>query len=88
MLKIRFKDENFVFTGDSLEDGGAVAKQDDYESGRCSFAHLYVDGNIMRFGERIGTIADIKVIGKCDLKPNKDAIFNLLTDSSWVIDRC
>lgn len=81
MKKIRFQGQKYVFVGDSLEKGGAIAAQEDYETGRTSYAHLYPSGEVNRFGEQIGTVEDIEVVG--DVEPEIDlgkAFHNMLAN--------
>jgi hypothetical protein len=83
MFKILFDDKEYVFVGGSLNKGGAITTQDDYENGRCSFAHLCEDGKILRFNSQIGTIDDITIIG--EVKPNVsiNSLLGMFTDPSW-----
>lgn len=60
MLNIEFKGKNYVLVGDLVD--GAIATRKQYENFECSYAHLYKDGIIRRFGIPIGTKEDIKVI--------------------------
>ena len=45
-----------------FEHGGPIATEEQYENFQCSFAYLHSDGNISRFGETIGTEADIELM--------------------------
>ena len=82
MLTIRFKDADFVLGGD-LKTGGAIATLDDFENGRCSYAHLFKDGTIKRFKKVIGSVEDIEVTGECEPEMGLDSIIGVFTDSSW-----
>lgn len=62
---IRFKDEKYLLVG-NVEEGGAIATQQDYENGDVSFAHLGPDGTIRRFHKAIGTVNEIEFLGKVD----------------------
>lgn len=62
-LKITFKRKNYLLIGD-LNTGGAIATKEQYENFEESYAHLYPDGNVSRYGESIGNVKDIKVVGK------------------------
>lgn len=55
---IRFQGQKFVLVE------GAIAYEEDYEEFRPSYAHLFEDGNIKRFGKIIGTKADIEFINR------------------------
>lgn len=54
---IRFQGKKYV------KIGGAIATQDAFESGECSYAHLFSDGKIRRHGDVIGTESDIEDLG-------------------------
>ncbi len=58
--KIKFKGKRYFLIGD-METGGAIATKKQYEAGECSYAHLYPDGSINRFGEIIGTKDEITI---------------------------
>lgn len=66
MLQILFRGRGFLLIG-SLEQGGAIATPTQYSQGLASEAHLYADGpdagKVMRYGEPIGVLADIEVLG-------------------------
>lgn len=84
MKEIRFRGKDYVFVGDELSDGGAIAVKDDYESGKCSYAHLFKNGDIVRFQQEIGTISDIEVVGQYIApEPTISGFVNMLTDPSW-----
>ncbi len=83
MLEIRFQGKKYVFTGKTLKRGGAIAKLEDYENGHCSFAHLFPNGDIQRFGNIIGKRKDIKIIGECRPNVGQNTLEGMLTDPSW-----
>jgi len=62
MMRIRFLNQDYLYTGDSLEEGGAITTEELFRNGECSFAHLFEDGKIKRFQKQIGTRADIEII--------------------------
>ncbi len=66
MLNIRFHGTDYVLVGDSLEEGGAIATVETYVHGHVSYAHLFPDGQILRFQQPIGTKADIDVLGPAE----------------------
>ncbi len=72
---IRFKGNDYLLIG-NLQDGGAIATQDDFEHGRCSFAHLCPDGSVKRFTEVVGDREDIEVTGDCEADIQTDAFCN------------
>lgn len=55
---VRFQGNEYLLIGD-LDSGGPLATREQYTAGECSFAHLFPDGRILRFGEQIGTQADL-----------------------------
>ena len=85
MLVVRFKDqEEYLFVGADLDRGGALASSADYQAGRCSFAYLFPDGRVLRFGEIIGSRADLKVVGQREVGVDPMGILRgLLFDPSW-----
>lgn len=83
MKMIKFQGEEYLFTGDSLLGEGAITKQEDFEHGRASYAHLLNNGSVMRFGAAIGTREEIKEMGEPKITLASDAWGNLLTDRSW-----
>jgi len=83
MKNIRFKGEEYLFDGDSLDEEGFIAKREDFENGICSFAHYFPDQGVMRFGDQIGTRADIEILGDAHAEIDGDAIANVLFHPSW-----
>jgi hypothetical protein len=53
--------EIFVLIGD-LDSGGPIATVDAYQNFDVSYAHLYPNGAIMRYGKQIGTRDDIELL--------------------------
>lgn len=87
MLRVRFDGAEYVLTGESLEDGGAIATAEEYVKGLPSFAHLFPDGLVMRYGVQIGTRADVEVLETIpDLKPDDflEAFSNMATHPGWL----
>lgn len=41
---------------------GAIATDEQYEAGEMSYAHLYPNGEVWRFGQRIGTRKDWEIL--------------------------
>lgn len=86
-LRIRFKGEPFLLIGDSLEDGGAIATEEQYTNSLPSTAHLMEGGRVMQWGAQIGTRADVEVIGPWKNTMSEadtaEAIFKLITDPPW-----
>jgi hypothetical protein len=85
MKTIRFKGTEYLFGGESLEESGFIAKQEDYENGICSYAHYFPEQGVMRFQEQIGTREDIEIVSDAmvDVKDPLDSILNVLTHPSW-----
>ena len=74
---ITFKGEAFVLVGDD-ETEGAIATKEQYANGERSFAHLYRNGDILSFGEKIGTVDDIVFGDISDIEISPQAIENVL----------
>lgn len=68
MKKIKFKNKIYLLVGD-MEKGGAIATKKQYQNGYMSFAHLFPEGNIKRFGKIIGTREDVQDMGKIKIQP-------------------
>lgn len=85
MLTIRFQGRDWLFTGDSLADGGAITTADAYREGTASHAHLCRNGTVRRFGEPIGTVGDIQVLGEAEVEPDDPFLgaLNIFTHPSW-----
>jgi hypothetical protein len=80
MKTIKFKGEEYLFGGDSLDEDGFIAKREDYENGVCSYAHYFPDRGVLRFMQKIGERDDIEVIGDGEADVNfGEAITNMLT---------
>jgi len=82
--RIRFKgrDDLYLIGGD-LEEGGAIATKEQFESGAMSYAHLCEDGIVRRFNQEIGTREDIEFTGEeVDLLPTDPVgwMVNVLSD--------
>lgn len=79
-----FKGRKLVLLG-TKKRGGALTTPKAYREGTSSYAELYPDGNILRFGEQIGTRKDLKFTGKfVELTIELGALMNLLTHPSWL----
>lgn len=86
MLRIRFQDKDFIFPEEDLTQEGSIAFQEDYELGRCSYAHLYFDGTIWRLNEKIGIREDIEILGTYEFSSEFNPctfLYGTLFDSSW-----
>lgn len=58
--KIRLNGLDFILI-DPESDNSAITTIRDYSTGRCGYAHLYRDTNIIsRHGNQIGTLEDIE----------------------------
>lgn len=83
---VQFRGSEYLLIG-TLEDGGAIATEADFRSGRASFAHLWPTGNISQFGRTIGVRNDLIVTGERDIKHSRDelvgALVGMATDASW-----
>jgi hypothetical protein len=84
MLTIRFGGEEYLFTGNRLEDGGAITTPTAYQEGTVSYAHLGHDGLVRRFREVIGTAQDIEIIGSVKEPELSDGwLGNVFRHPSW-----
>lgn len=84
MKTIKFQGVDYLLVGDMI-DGGAIATIEQYENGRCSFAHMTPDGRIMRFHVTIGHRDEVEVTGEYEPKMLV-SVFDILTDPSWQRD--
>ena len=57
----KFKGKFLILIG-SKKEGGALATVRNFENGRFSYAHLFSDGKILRNGEEIGNVEDLKFV--------------------------
>mgnify|MGYP001617289509 CR=1 FL=1 len=81
MLKVRFKGNEYLLVGTPEE--GALATEDQYTHGKCSYAHLFEDGRILRFREHIGDRADLEVIGEVGSPGMTDEAFVSVLLGEW-----
>ena len=82
-LKVRFQDQDFLLLGD-LTEGGPLATPEQYQHGQCSYAHLFEDGQIRRFGKIIGTRADLTVLEEdVELPEPEEDFFDGILGESW-----
>ena len=75
LQSITFQNNKYVLVG---EKEGAIATKEQIESGTCSFAHLYPNGDIMRFQEKIGMRKDIVFGDMIDVNIADNAFENML----------
>lgn len=82
MKIIKFQGVEYLFTSDSLEEGGPLTTIEDYKQGLPSYAHLFPNGIVKRYNETIGCLNDItivKEIPKVEINDELRFIKNLLT---------
>lgn len=83
MRQYKFKENLFIFVGNK-KSGGALSTINDFENGLPSYAHLFSNGKIFRYGEEIGNVKDLKFVGWVEVKPNiLMAFYNMLTNRGW-----
>ena len=71
--------ESYLLIGD-METGGPISTLEQYENFECSYAYLKPDGNIIRFGQVIGTREDIvELTVQVDAQIQASAGANLFT---------
>ena len=59
--KINLFGVTYLLVGDMVK-GGAIATEEQYENCEDSFAHLYRNGQVKRYGAVIGARKDIEVL--------------------------
>ena len=80
------KFRQYEFNGNTfISVGGALATIEQYESGLASYAHLFDDGSIKRFGDIIGHKKDLKFTGWVEAHP-KVGIFEMMGNFLGVFD--
>ena len=85
MKNIKFKGEEYLFGGNSLDEDGFIAKREAFEAGVVSFAHYSVEQGVMRYKQRIGSRNDIEIISDADdnAPVSVERLINILTHPSW-----
>lgn len=77
----RFRRRKYIVDGDYRQPGGcALATKAAFANGEVSFAHIFPNGAIMRFGQKIGAVDEIKFGKTVDVKIKAGAFANLM---SW-----
>src|SRR5437879_4186436 len=80
---IRFKGEEYLFGGESLDEDGFIGTKEAFESGIASYAYYFPSRGVLRHGTAIGTREDIEILGEANVTPNDEALMNVLTHPSW-----
>ncbi len=75
---VRFKGNEYL-----LIDGCSITTTEAFSRGECSFAHLFEDGTIKRFGETIGHRSDLVEVGECEVELQSTWLDGLLGDT-WI----
>ena len=57
--KIKFQGQDFILTSPN-DNSSPIVTVEQFQKGHTSYAHLYEDGTIKRFGALVGTKADIE----------------------------
>lgn len=57
--KVSFRGRDYLFVADYGGESGALATVEAFHAGACSYAHLFADGFVRRFGTVIGRREDI-----------------------------
>ena len=84
-INIKLFGNDYLLIGD-IQNGGPIATRSQYENFECSYAHLYPNGDINRFGQVIGTRADIIIVGETEVEPHFNGlnVFEALFEpESW-----
>lgn len=72
--KIKFKGEDFIITSPGETDT-PIATIEQYQKFECSYAHFYVgSGEVIRFGEQIGTAEDIEFGDRIEIEVSMESI--------------
>lgn len=79
---ITFQGKDYLLLGDLIT-GGPIATKKQYENGHASHAHLYLNGEVKRFGKVIGDVSQIEVTGETTTRIKATAFDALLTHISW-----
>ena len=84
LQEVTLNDKTLWLVADPGENEGALCNTpEDFEHGHQSYAHLFENGDVMRFFEKIGDFKDLKFTGVCqEVSPASDAFGNL-TDWSF-----
>lgn len=70
---IKFKGQEFLVAID------AITTKEAYENGQISFAHIYDDRGVFRFGKKIGEKSDVEYTDKYEeVDPTPEAFGNLM----------
>jgi hypothetical protein len=64
--RIRFQGKEWLLVGG--EKDGAITTDELYRNGQCSYAHLLETGDVKRYSEVIGTLADIEFLGEVQVE--------------------
>lgn len=77
--EITFQKETYVLVSSEGTDSkhGSIALKEQLENGLEPYAHLYPNGIISRYGEKIGTIEDVTFLDIIDVTLTEDAIPNM-----------
>ena len=77
--RILFRDKEYVLT-----EGGAIATREDIEAFRESYAYLFPDGRIFRYGRLIGHREDITILGDSDAEHTVEGFLtNAFKPEAW-----
>lgn len=64
---VEFFGRRFLLIGSPFEDDGTgwpLATREQYNNFRPSYAHLFPDGRVLRYGVEIGTASDVRLTGE------------------------
>jgi len=80
---IEFQNRPFLFIGDESKTDGSIATVHQYRNGLSSYAYLFADGRIVRYGETIGSREEIEWGDVASVMPTLDAFANLVIDGTF-----
>ena len=78
MEKIKFQGREYLMVGD------AITTEERFKSATMSYAHLFKNGDIKRYGKIIGKKDDIEFTGvKLNIEMSIEGMVNILMGRGW-----
>lgn len=71
--RIRFQGREYILIGEAAD--AAITTPELFEAGECSYAHLFSDGTVRRFGEVIGRVDEIEHLPAPEAPPMSEHAF-------------
>lgn len=60
--RVKFNGHIYLFGGQSLDESGFIATEEQFANFRESFAHYWPDQGVLRFRRKIGTREDLELM--------------------------